>query len=117
MSSTAISTRLTYLWETPKTLWGELTTVDHKKLGMRYLVTSMVFLLAGGIEALVMRMQLAQPGGRVLGPEAYDQFYSMHGITMIYWYAAPILSGFSVYMVPLLIGARDMAFPRANAFS
>ncbi len=117
MSSTAISTRLTYLWETPKTLWGELTTVDHKKLGMRYLVTSLVFLLAGGIEALIMRLQLAQPDGRLLGPEAYDQFYSMHGVTMIYWYAAPILSGFSVYMVPLLIGARDMAFPRANAFS
>jgi cytochrome c oxidase subunit I len=117
MSSTAISARLTYLWETPRTLWGSLTTVDHKTLGLRYLITSMVFLVAGGIEALIMRLQLAQPGMKLLSPEAYDQIYTMHGTTMIYWYAGPILSGFAVYMVPLMIGARDMAFPRANAFS
>jgi cytochrome c oxidase subunit I len=117
MSSTAVSARLTFLWETPATLWGALTTVDHKKLGIRYIVTSMMFLVAGGIEALIMRLQLAQPGMRLLSPETYDQIFTMHGSTMIYWYAAPILSGFSVYLVPLMIGARDMAFPRANAFS
>jgi cytochrome c oxidase subunit I len=117
MSSTAVSARLTYLWETPRTLWGSLTTVDHKTLGLRYLVTAMAFLIAGGVEALIMRLQLAQPGMTLLSPEAYDQIYTMHGSTMIYWYAGPILSGFAVYMVPLLIGARDMAFPRANAFS
>jgi heme/copper-type cytochrome/quinol oxidase subunit 1 len=117
MSSTAVSARLTFLWETPATLWGTLTTVDHKTLGKRYLFTSMVFLLAGGVEALIMRLQLAQPGLKLLSPETYDQIFTMHGSTMIYWYAAPILSGFSVYLVPLMIGARDMAFPRANAFS
>jgi cytochrome c oxidase subunit I+III len=117
MSSTAVSARLTYLWETPRTLWGSLTTVDHKTLGKRYIVTALAFLLAGGIEALIMRLQLAQPGERMLAPETYDQIFTMHGSTMIYWYAAPILSGFSVYLVPLMIGARDMAFPRANAFS
>ena len=117
MSSTAVSARLTYLWETPRTLWGSLTTVDHKTLGLRYLVTAMAFLIAGGVEALIMRLQLAQPGMTLLSPEAYDQIYTLHGSTMIYWYAGPILSGFAVYMVPLLIGARDMAFPRANAFS
>jgi cytochrome c oxidase subunit I len=117
MSSTAVTARLTFLWQTPATLWGALTTVDHKKLGLRYLVTSMVFLLAGGIEALILRVQLAQPGMRLLSPETYDQIFTLHGSTMIYWYAAPVLSGFSVYLVPLMIGARDMAFPRANAFS
>jgi cytochrome c oxidase subunit 1/cytochrome c oxidase subunit I+III len=117
MSSTAISARLTYLWETPRTLWGTLTTVDHKTLGLRYLITAMAFLIAGGIEALIMRLQLAQPGMNLLSPETYDQIFTMHGSTMIYWYAAPVLSGFSVYLVPLMIGARDMAFPRANAFS
>jgi cytochrome c oxidase subunit I len=117
MNTAAIPARLTAVWETPHTLWGELTTVDHKKLGMRYIVTAFAFLLAGGIEALWMRVQLAAPELHVLNPEAYDQFFTMHGSTMIYWYAGPVLSGFSVYLIPLMIGARDMAFPRANAFS
>ena len=81
------------------------------------LVTAFCFLLIGGIEALLMRIQLARPEQNFLTPEMYDQIFSMHGITMIFWYAAPILSGFSVYLVPLMIGARDMAFPRLNAFT
>ena len=109
--------RLEKLWETPPTLWGALSTVDHKTIGKRYLVTAFVFLLAGGIEALVMRVQLARSNMHVLSPEAYDQLFTMHGITMIFWYAAPILSGFGNYLVPLMIGSRDMALPRLNAFS
>jgi cytochrome c oxidase subunit 1/cytochrome c oxidase subunit I+III len=109
--------RLTSIWETPHTLWGWLSTVDHKKVGKRYLVTSMGFLFIGGIEALVMRLQLAGPELRLLHPEAYDQLFTMHGMTMIFWYAAPILSGFANYLIPLMLGARDMAFPRLNAFS
>jgi cytochrome c oxidase subunit I len=105
------------IWETPKTLWGWFATVDHKKVGIRYLATAFLFLLIGGVEALVMRIQLAAPQMGVLGPEAYNQLFSLHGITMIFWYAAPILSGFANYLVPLLLGARDMAFPRLNAFS
>jgi len=105
------------LWETPHTLYGALATVDHKKIGKRYLVTAFVFLLVGGLEAAVMRVQLAAPGMRVLGPEAYNQYFSMHGLTMIIWYASPILSGFSNYLWPLMIGARDMAYPRVNALS
>ena len=114
---TAQSTRLTELWETPRTLLGALSTVDHKKIGKRYLVTAFAFLIVGGIEALVMRMQLAQSNMELIAPETYNQLFSMHGITMIFWYAAPILAGFGNYLVPLMLGARDMAFPRLNAFT
>ena len=117
MTSAATAARLTRIWEAPHTLWGSLTTVDHKTVGKRYLVTAMIFLLLGGIEALVLRAQLTSPEARLLGPEVYNQIFTMHGVTMIFWYAAPILSGFSNYLVPLLIGARDTALPRANAFS
>ena len=115
--STAVQERLEQIWETPETLWGWLSTVDHKKIGTRYLVTAMVFLIAGGIEALIMRLQLARADQHLLDPETYDQIFSMHAITMIFWYAAPILSGFANYLIPLMIGARDMAFPRLNALS
>jgi cytochrome c oxidase subunit I len=105
------------LWETPHTLWGKLTTVDHKKIGRRYLVTAMLFLIVGGVEALIMRLQLAVPNAYLLNPETYNEFFSMHGVTMIFWYALPILAGFGNYLVPLMIGARDMALPRVNAFT
>ncbi len=115
--STAVQERLTVIWESPHTLWGWLATVDHKKVGRRYLVTAFIFLLVGGLEALLIRLQLARPNQALVDPETYDQIFTMHGMTMIFWYAAPILSGFANYLVPLLIGARDMAFPRLNAFS
>jgi heme/copper-type cytochrome/quinol oxidase subunit 1 len=109
--------RLAQIWETPRTLYGALATVDHKEVGKRYLVTAFIFLVLGGIEAALLRAQLARPGQHLLSSQAYNQFFSMHGITMLFWYASPILSGFGNYLVPLLIGARDMAFPRLNAFS
>jgi cytochrome c oxidase subunit 1/cytochrome c oxidase subunit I+III len=109
--------RLERLWETEHSLWGAFATLDHKRIGLRYLVTALIFLALGGIEAVVMRVQLAASDMRVLTPEAYDQLFSMHGITMIFWYASPVLSGFGNYLIPLMIGARDMAFPRANALS
>jgi cytochrome c oxidase subunit I len=109
--------RLLQLWERPHNTYGWLATDDHKDLGIRYLFTAFCFLLIGGVEALLMRVQLARPEQNFLTPEMYDQIFSLHGITMIFWYAAPILSGFSVYLVPLMIGARDMAFPRLNAFT
>ncbi|MGZ5006714.1 MAG: cytochrome c oxidase subunit I [Methylobacter sp.] len=105
------------LWETPSGLHGWLTTVDHKTIGIRYLVTSFAFLLLGGLEALAMRVQLAHADQHVLTPEQYNQVFTMHGITMIFLYALPVLSGFSNYLWPLLLGSRDMAFPRLNAFS
>lgn len=109
--------RLKKIWETKPGLYGWLSTVDHKEVGIRYIVTAFIFLILGGLEALVMRIQLAQPGMDVLTPEQYNELFSMHGITMIFLYALPILSGFSNYLFPLLLGARDMAFPRMNAFS
>jgi cytochrome c oxidase subunit I len=112
-----LAARLDAQWSTPHTVYGWFATVDHKKIGLRYLVTAFVFLLLGGLEAALMRAQLARPDARLLSPEAYDQLFTMHGTTMIFWYASPILSGFGNYLVPLLIGSRDMAFPRLNAFS
>ena len=115
--STGVEERLEHIWETPDTFRGWLSTVDHKQIGRRYLVTAMLFLAVGGIEAMIMRLQLARADEHLLGPETYNQIFTMHGITMIFWYAAPILSGFANYLIPLMIGARDMAFPRLNAFS
>jgi heme/copper-type cytochrome/quinol oxidase subunit 1 len=117
MTTATLEARLTRLWETPKTLYGWFATVDHKELGLRYLVTAVVFLIVGGLEALLKRLQLAQIDLALLSPEAYNQIFTMHGVTMIFWYASPILSGFAVYLVPLMIGARDMAFPRLNTFT
>jgi cytochrome c oxidase subunit 1/cytochrome c oxidase subunit I+III len=117
MSTTSVEERLTSLWETPKTTRGWFATVDHKELGIRYLVTAVGFLIVGGLEALLMRIQLSRSDLAILSPEAYNQIFTMHGATMIFWYASPILSGFAVYLVPLMIGARDMAFPRLNAFT
>jgi cytochrome c oxidase subunit I len=117
MATAAAEQQLSALWERPKGAYAWLSSVDHKELGIRYLVTAFCFLIIGGVEALLMRIQLTRANQAVLTPESYDQIFSMHGITMIFWYAAPILSGFAVYLVPLMIGARDMAFPRLNAFT
>jgi cytochrome c oxidase subunit I len=109
--------RLLTLWETKPGLKGILGTTDHKVIGIRYIVTAFVFLAFGGLEALIMRLQLAGPNHTLLTPQQYDQLFSTHGMTMIFLYASPILSGFSNYLWPLLLGSRDMAFPRLNAFS
>jgi cytochrome c oxidase subunit I+III len=104
-------------------VWGEeagfrawLSTVDHKKIGNRYLYTGIAFFVLGGIQSLLIRLQLAGPNLEVLGPEAYNQMFSMHGVTMMFLFATPVLSGFGNYFVPLMIGTRDMSFPRLNAF-
>jgi cytochrome c oxidase subunit I len=109
--------RLEALWETRPGLAGFFSSVDHKQIGLRYIVTAFVFLILGGIEALIMRVQLARPDQHLLTPQQYNQLFSTHGMTMIFLYALPVLSGFSNYLWPLLLGARDMAFPRLNAFS
>ncbi len=94
-----------------------VSSVDHKEIGILYLVTSLVFFLVGGLEALVIRAQLARPGEHLVSPDTYNQIFTMHGTTMIFLVLVPLLLGFATYMVPLMIGARDMAFPRLNAFS
>jgi len=97
--------------------WSWATTVDHKRIGIMYGVTSIVFFVVGGAEALLIRLQLARPNGRVLTAEAYNQLFTMHGLTMIFLVVMPLGAAFFNYMLPLLIGARDVAFPRLNAFS
>jgi cytochrome c oxidase subunit I+III len=108
--------RLCAIWESPPSLYSWFATVDHKVIGMRYLVVAFVFLALGGADAALMRAQLARPENHLVSPETYNQLFTMHGTTMIFWYASPILSGFGNYLIPLMIGSRDMAFPRLNAF-
>ena len=100
-----------------KTMYDWIVTVDHKKIGLMYIAASLLFLAIGGVEALLMRIQLARPEAKFLSPEQYDQLFTLHGTTMIFFVAMPILFGFGNYLVPLMIGARDMAFPRLNAYS
>ena len=98
-------------------LYRWMTTVDHKRIGILYLWTTLGFFLIGGLEALAIRLQLAVPNARVLSPELYNQFFTMHGLTMIFLVVMPVLIGFGNYFVPLMIGAHDMVFPRLNALS
>ena len=94
-----------------------LTTVDHKKIGIMYGVAAMFFFILGGAEALLIRLQLATPNGTLLSPEIYNQVFTMHGVTMIFLVAIPMGAAFANYLLPLQIGARDVAFPRLNALS
>ncbi len=94
-----------------------LTTTDHKKIGILYIATAFVFLMLGGVEALMMRLQLAQPNNTLVDPETYNGLVTMHGTTMVFLFVIPLIAGFGNYLVPLMIGARDMAFPRLNALS
>src|SRR5271154_6518477 len=94
-----------------------LTTVDHKRLGILYILSALLFLAIGGVEALIIRIQLMRSHNNFVSPEVFNRMFTMHGTTMIFFVAMPVLFGFANYLVPLMIGARDMAFPRLNAFS
>jgi cytochrome c oxidase subunit I+III len=110
--------RLETVWKERTGLLGWLTTTDHKRIGIMYFFTSLAFFAAGGAEALLIRTQLIGANQRLLTPEAYDELFTMHGITMIFLVVIPMSTGaFGNYLVPLMIGARDMAFPRMNAVS
>ncbi len=98
-------------------LHGWVTTVDHKRLGILYIVYALTFLIIGGIEATIIRIQLIRPHADFVSPEVFNRMFTMHGTTMIFFMVMPILFGFGNYLIPLMIGARDMAFPRLNAFS
>jgi cytochrome c oxidase subunit 1 len=113
----ALEAALGQTWKTPAGFWGALATVDHKIIGRRYIVTAFIFLALGGILAVLMRMQLAQPEGRVLGPDRYNQVFTMHGANMMFLFAVPVMEAMAVYLIPLMVGTRNIAFPRLNAFS
>jgi len=98
-------------------VWSWLTTVDHKRIGVMYGATAFFFFLVGGIEALLIRVQLARPEQSIIDPDAYNRLFTMHGTTMIFLVVMPLSAAFFNLMVPLMIGARDVAFPRLNAFS
>ena len=99
------------------TLHEWVTTVDHKRLGILYIVYALIMLVIGGIEATIMRIQLIRPHNDFVSPQVFNRMFTMHGTTMIFFAAMPVLFGFANYLIPLMIGAREMAFPRLNAFS
>ena len=98
-------------------LWSWFTTVDHKKIGIMYGIAGFVFFIIGGLEALLIRAQLASPDATVVNPDQYNQLFTMHGVTMVFLFVMPMGAAFFNYLIPLMIGARDVAFPRLNAFS
>ncbi|TIQ36168.1 MAG: cytochrome c oxidase subunit I [Mesorhizobium sp.] len=109
--------RLNRTWGTPGGLIGVLSTVDHKIIGIRYAVTAFLFLLAGGVLAIIMRLQLARPDSHLVDAELYNQLFTMHGTTMMFLFGVPVGEAFAIYLVPLMVGTRNIAFPRLNAFS
>src|SRR5437763_11774265 len=94
-----------------------ITTTDHKRIGIMYMVTTFVFFVLGGVEALMIRLQLGAPNNTLVTQTVYNQLFTMHGTTMIFLFVVPMMAGLGNYFVPLMIGARDMAFPRLNALS
>src|SRR3954454_6963834 len=104
-------------WADDPGLWGWLRSVDHKAIGRRYLVTAATMFVFAGILAALMRIQLARPENRFIGPDLYNQIFATHGTTMMFLFAVPVMQGLGVYFVPLMVGARAIAFPRLVAFS
>src|SRR3954470_5801203 len=115
-SASEVVPQLEETWRQEPGLWGWLRSVDHKSVATRYLLTAIAFFLLAGLEAAIMRAQLARPENRVLGPDAYNQFFTMHGTTMMFLFAVPVMQAVGLYLVPLMIGARNVAFPKLNAF-
>ncbi|MDB5722854.1 MAG: cytochrome oxidase [Alphaproteobacteria bacterium] len=113
----ALHARLDKTWRRDPGLWGWVTTTDHKDIAHRYIVTAFTFLVLGGLLSLVMRLQLATPESGLISPDRYDQIFTMHGTTMMFLFAVPVMEAMAVFLVPLMIGSRNIAFPRLNAFS
>ena len=109
--------QLEQTWADPHGVGGWFTHVDHKSIGRRYLVTAFGFFLMGGVLAAVMRLQLSRPDNTLVGPDLYNQIFTTHGTTMMFLFAVPVMQGLGIYFVPLMIGARSIAFPRLVAFS
>jgi cytochrome c oxidase subunit I len=104
-------------WTDPAGFWGWFTHVDHKSIGKRYIITAFIFFLLGGLLAAAMRLQLARPDNHLIGPDLYNEIFTTHGTTMMFLFAVPMMQALGVYFVPLMVGARAIAFPRLVAFS
>src|SRR5499425_2716528 len=119
MSADAIAIRNVQVGGRPwvQVLHEWVITVDHKRLGIRYILYALAFLVIAGAEAVIIRIQLMYPHNQFVSPQVFNRMFTMHGTTMIFFVVVPVLFGFANYLVPLMIGARDMAFPRLNAFS
>jgi cytochrome c oxidase subunit I+III len=103
-------------WGQKPGFWGWLTSVDHKSVGKRYIITAFVFFILGGLNAGLMRAQLARPENNLIGPDRYSQLFSVHGTTMMFLFAVPMMTAMGIYFVPLMVGARNIAYPRMNAY-
>ena len=111
-----VHARLDRVWRDGPGLWGWLISVNHKVVAKKYIVTAFVFLLLGGIEAALMRAQLARPENRLIGPDLYNQLFTIHGTTMMFLFAVPVVEAVALWVVPLMIGTRNVAFPRLNSY-
>src|SRR3954470_4429246 len=103
-------------WKRRPGLIGWIESTNHKNIARRYIITPFIFFLLAGLLALAMRVQLAFPENNFLGPDLYNQFFTVHGTTMMFLFAVPIMEAMGLYFVPLMVGTRNVAFPRANAF-
>ena len=112
-----LDARLERTWARPRGLIGWLSSVDHKEIGVRYVLTALAFFAMAGLLALHMRLQLATPESNLMTPELYDETFTMHGSTMMFLFAVPVMQGMQIYLTPLMVGTRNMAFPRLTAFS
>ena len=106
---------LAVTYASPPGFWGWLTSVDHKEIAKRYIITSFVWFVLGGINAGLIRMQLAGPEMKVLGPDRYNQAFTVHGTAMMFLFAVPVMLAIAIYLVPLMVGARNISYPRLNA--
>src|SRR4029078_4051822 len=113
--SASTSPRARTAYDEKNGLWSWLATVDHKRIGVLYLFTALTFFIIGGIEAVIIRAQLQGPNGHLVSAEVYNQLFTMHGTTMIFLAIMPLSAAFFNFLIPLQIGARDVAFPRLNA--
>jgi cytochrome c oxidase subunit 1 len=104
-------------WYVPRGLVGFFSVVDHRTIGRRFIVTAFGFFVLAGILAVLMRIQLAVPDNQFLGPDTYNQIFTVHGTAMMFLFAVPVMLGMGVYLVPLMVGARNIAFPRLNNFA
>ncbi len=103
-------------WSSRPAFLGWLTTTDHKRIGLRYILTAFIFFILAGLNAGLMRLQLARPESHIVGPDLYGQLFTVHGTAMMFLFAVPMMTALGIYFVPLMIGARNVAFPRLNAF-